>query len=98
MLSEEFDMTARAAAGAADGVSQCGRAQSGAGAGDVCGSIAPDVQADEESDEMFEHFSIVVDKGQSLLRLDKFLTCRMENTSRNRIQAPQLLCLISRII
>ncbi len=87
MLSEEFDMTARAAAGAADGVPQCGRAQSGAADGDVCGSIAPDVQADEESDEMFEHFSIVVDKGQSLLRLDKFLTCRMENTSRNRIQA-----------
>ncbi|MDE7129045.1 MAG: hypothetical protein K2O07_01795 [Alistipes sp.] len=45
--------------------------------------------ADEDcqSDELFEHFSIVVDKGQSLLRLDKFLVCRLENTSRNRIQA-----------
>src|SRR5690606_35787871 len=32
------------------------------------------------------HLRIVVDKGQSLLRLDKFLIIRTENTSRNRIQ------------
>lgn len=37
-------------------------------------------------DEMFEHFAITVDKGQSLMRIDKFLTTRLENTSRNRIQ------------
>lgn len=42
---------------------------------------------EEQSDELFEHFAITVDKGQSLLRLDKFLVCRLENTSRNRIQA-----------
>ena len=41
----------------------------------------------EEQDELYEHFSVVVDKGQSLLRLDKFLTVRMERCSRNRIQA-----------
>ena len=40
----------------------------------------------DEGDEMYEHFSVVVDKGQSLMRLDKFLTARMEHTSRNRIQ------------
>jgi 23S rRNA pseudouridine1911/1915/1917 synthase len=35
---------------------------------------------------MFEHFRFVVDKGQSLLRIDKYLTTRMEHTSRHRIQ------------
>ena len=38
------------------------------------------------SDEMYEHFTIVVDKGQKMLRLDKFLVDRMEHCSRNRIQ------------
>ena len=36
--------------------------------------------------DLFEHLRIVVDKGQSLLRLDKFLMIRIENASRNRIQ------------
>lgn len=40
----------------------------------------------EESDELYEHFRIVVDKGQSLLRLDKFLMDRLPNASRNKIQ------------
>ena len=40
-----------------------------------------------DGDEMYEHFSVTVDKGQSMMRLDKFLTARLENTSRNRIQA-----------
>lgn len=47
----------------------------------------PDVEfSDEGDEEMYEHFSVVVDKGQSMMRLDKFLTQRMEHTSRNRIQ------------
>lgn len=41
--------------------------------------------ADEE-DELFEHFRIVADKGQSLLRIDKFLVDRIPNLSRNKIQ------------
>ncbi|PPL00125.1 RluA family pseudouridine synthase [Parapedobacter indicus] len=42
----------------------------------------------QESDEqdLFEHLRIVVDKGQALLRIDKFLINRIENASRNRIQ------------
>ncbi len=36
--------------------------------------------------EMFEHFRFVADKGQKMLRVDKFLVARMEKTSRNRIQ------------
>ncbi len=47
--------------------------------------MAPD--DDDSGEEMYEHFSVVVDKGQSLLRIDKFLTDRMEHVSRARIQA-----------
>lgn len=44
-------------------------------------------QALEESEQdLFEHLKIIVDKGQSPLRLDKFLMCRLENASRNKIQ------------
>lgn len=45
-----------------------------------------DEQQDLEEQDLYEHLRIVVDKGQSLLRLDKFLIIRTENTSRNRIQ------------
>ena len=40
----------------------------------------------EENTELYEHFRIVADPGQSLTRVDKFLQNRMENVSRNRIQ------------
>ena len=36
--------------------------------------------------ELYEHFRFVADKGQKLLRVDKFLVERMEKTSRNRVQ------------
>lgn len=39
-----------------------------------------------EQEELYEHHRIVVDKGQSLLRIDKFLMNRLLNVSRNRIQ------------
>jgi 23S rRNA pseudouridine1911/1915/1917 synthase len=41
---------------------------------------------DSDEQDLFEHLRVVVDKGQSLLRIDKFLMHRMENASRNRIQ------------
>ncbi|TDS17548.1 RluA family pseudouridine synthase [Sphingobacterium paludis] len=41
---------------------------------------------EQEEQELFEHLRIEADKGQALLRLDKFLMNRVENTSRNRIQ------------
>ena len=44
-----------------------------------------DIREAEEQD-FYEHLNVVVDKGQSLVRIDKFLTQRIENTSRNRIQ------------
>ncbi len=36
--------------------------------------------------EMYEHFRFVADKGQQLLRVDKFLVSRLEKSSRNRVQ------------
>ncbi|HKR03712.1 MAG TPA: RluA family pseudouridine synthase [Bacteroidia bacterium] len=39
-----------------------------------------------DQEDLYEHHRIVVDKGQSLLRIDKFLMNRLENVSRNRIQ------------
>ena len=39
-----------------------------------------------EEQDLYEHLRITVDKGQSLLRIDKFLMHRIENASRNRIQ------------
>ena len=36
--------------------------------------------------QMYEHFRFVADKGQQLLRVDKFLVDHLQNASRNRIQ------------
>ncbi|MDD4372961.1 MAG: RluA family pseudouridine synthase [Bacteroidales bacterium] len=40
----------------------------------------------EDNNELYEHFRFVADKGQALLRVDKFLLNRIENVSRNKIQ------------
>ncbi|MCG8696805.1 MAG: RluA family pseudouridine synthase [Bacteroidales bacterium] len=40
-----------------------------------------------ESGELYEHHRIEVDKGQGVLRIDKFLFDRLENVSRSKIQA-----------
>lgn len=36
--------------------------------------------------ELYEHFRFVADKGQALLRVDKFLVERLQKSSRNRVQ------------
>ena len=41
---------------------------------------------EDEQQEMFEHFRFEVDKGQTMIRIDKYITDRMENTSRHRVQ------------
>jgi 23S rRNA pseudouridine1911/1915/1917 synthase len=41
---------------------------------------------EESSDELYERFTIKVDKGQEPLRIDKFLTARIENATRNKVQ------------
>ena len=41
---------------------------------------------DGQDTELFEHFRFTVDKGQGLLRVDKYLTMHIVGISRNRIQ------------
>ncbi len=41
---------------------------------------------ENEEDELFEHYRYTIDKGQEPLRIDKFLSDRIVNVSRNRIQ------------
>ena len=41
---------------------------------------------DDEQREMFEHFRLELDKGQTPMRVDKYMATHLENTSRNRIQ------------
>ncbi len=45
----------------------------------------PDLLQDEEQ-ELFEHYRFEAEKGLTPLRVDKFITNRMEQTSRHRIQ------------
>lgn len=40
----------------------------------------------EGPEELYERMAIVVDKGQEPMRLDKFLTARIEGASRNKVQ------------
>jgi len=40
----------------------------------------------DEQQEFFEHFNITVDPGQEPVRIDKFLTSKMVNTSRTKVQ------------
>ncbi|HEX2684323.1 MAG TPA: S4 domain-containing protein, partial [Ferruginibacter sp.] len=39
-----------------------------------------------ESEELYEKLTIVIDKGQEPLRIDKFLMKRIEGATRNKIQ------------
>lgn len=41
---------------------------------------------DDNIEELFEHYRFTADKGQSQVRIDKYITARMMQTSRNRVQ------------
>ena len=41
----------------------------------------------EEQNELYEHYRFTVDKGQKMLRIDKYLVNRIENASRSKIQS-----------
>jgi 23S rRNA pseudouridine1911/1915/1917 synthase len=43
-------------------------------------------ETSEYSEVLYERLNLVVDKGQEPVRLDKFLTARIENISRNKVQ------------
>src|SRR5512138_861743 len=40
----------------------------------------------EESNELYEHFRFMVDRGQEPVRIDKYLFAKLSSASRNRIQ------------
>ena len=42
---------------------------------------------EDENDDLYEHYAFTVEKGQSPLRIDKYLMNRIENATRNKIQA-----------
>ena len=41
---------------------------------------------DSREQDLFEHYRYVVDPGQSMVRIDKYLAARIENVSRTRVQ------------
>lgn len=43
--------------------------------------------SDSREQDLFEHYRYVVDPGQSMVRIDKYLAARIENVSRTRVQA-----------
>ena len=43
-------------------------------------------QEEDEDNDLFEHYRFKADKGQELLRIDKFLMDRIPNTTRNKLQ------------
>ena len=45
-----------------------------------------DIEPVGDENQLYEHFRVVVDKGQAMVRVDKYLFERIVNASRNRIQ------------
>ncbi|MDX2197187.1 MAG: RluA family pseudouridine synthase [Cytophagales bacterium] len=48
--------------------------------------LPENILSSDDEEDLYEHHRIVVDKGQSLIRIDKFLIDRLAHTSRNKIQ------------
>lgn len=44
------------------------------------------VEDDDDNDDLYEHRVIKVDAGQTMMRIDKYISFHSKNTSRNRIQ------------
>lgn len=55
----------------------------------------PEGDLEQDTSELFEHYRFVADKGQGLLRVDKFIMTRIDGVSRNRIQsAAEVNCIL----
>ena len=57
----------------------------------------PDIELEERNDdgELYEHYRITVDKGQAMLRIDKYLMEHISGASRNKIQnAAKAQCIL----
>lgn len=46
-----------------------------------------DDQEEDQQQELFEHYNLVVDQGQKQVRIDKYIVNRIDNASRSRIQS-----------
>ena len=53
---------------------------------EITDDILEDVEPVGDEAQLYEHFRVVVDKGQEMMRVDKYLFDRITNASRNRIQ------------
>lgn len=53
----------------------------------VDGLSFPEEDEEENGSKLYEHYRFVADRGQSPLRIDKFLVDRMMGATRNRIQS-----------
>lgn len=49
-------------------------------------NAAADILDGEDNAQLYEHYRVVADRGQQLMRVDKFLIEHLPGTSRNRIQ------------
>lgn len=48
--------------------------------------IPDNTEIQDNNDELYERFSLIIDKGQEPLRIDKFLMNRIEGATRNKLQ------------
>lgn len=53
---------------------------------DVINEEDPAEAGADDEQGMFEHFRLNVDSGQTPLRIDKYMACHLEDTSRHRVQ------------
>ena len=53
---------------------------------DIENDVLDDIEPVGDESQLYEHFRVVVDKGQEMMRVDKYLFDRLTNASRNRIQ------------
>ena len=49
--------------------------------------ISSDIDLQDDNTDLYEHHHWIVDRGQASMRIDKFLTHRMEGISRSKVQA-----------
>ena len=46
-----------------------------------------ELELEEQQQELYEHHRITVDRGQEMLRIDRYLQMRLEGVSRTKVQA-----------
>lgn len=49
--------------------------------------MAEELELDDQQQELYEHYHLVVDRGQAMLRIDKYLQMHLQGVSRTKIQA-----------